>query len=137
MNELPLYDIDIYGSWETFVEFWELMNEPIIIYKQNKYKTPYDIKKYYIDNIIRFIDENGNEEDYEKEILLFNYVTDFNDLPVHHKANNTIDVIEKIYLTGVEITQYDDDNDVLDSISVKYNQLQLKNLQQIFELIKD
>lgn len=56
MNELPLFDIDIYGSWENFVDFWELMGKPPILFNNKSYTNINLLEvTYLITNIKKLI----------------------------------------------------------------------------------
>lgn len=142
MNELPLYDIDIYGSWETFIEFWKLMEKPIIIYKNEKYKSPEDIIEYQVyyirhNNFISGIsldDILGDDEetmllrfweasiDEEYDIVYFDLISNF--------YENTVKV--RTYLINLETYNSSDgwfdmdwlkDKDFFDSYYMQYNEL--------------
>jgi len=108
MNELPLYDIDIYGSWETFIEFWELMEKPIIIYENEKYQNPEEIIEYQIyyikkNNFVSgmlfedILDDNSDE-------MIKLKVWDYGIVKEHDFAY--VDMISNIYDDKIKINTY-------------------------------
>ena len=141
MNELPLYDIDIYGSWETFIEFWELMGKPPITFNNKKYTDIILIKKdYLINSIKKFVikDYEINDISLEQDIgIHINEFRNINDMILYD--NNHLKIIAMFCLKAVLVETYADVEDVfpIDADYIKYEKLNISTLNEIYELFKN
>jgi hypothetical protein len=119
MLELPLYDINIYGSWETFIEFWELMGKPQIKFDNSLYDNINKLKKdYYINKIITLVVKFGDWVDMtQTNISIGDYY------------------LTSLTPTFVFITYYPDDYDYVPDDSIPYHDVSLKVLMEIYDYL--
>ena len=140
MNELPLYNIDIYGSWETFIEFWELMGQPPIIFNNKKYTDIILIKKeYLIDSIKKLIIKYYEINDIPLEQDSGVHIHDLGIINNMIKYdNNNLKLITMFYLTGVFVETYENEEEVYSSEEeyIDYENLNISTLNEIYELFK-
>ena len=134
MNELPLYDIDIYGSWETFIEFWELMGKPKILFNDNYYDSIMMIEhylksNYYIFKINQIVEIAGGTIEY-----INNYPIN---IPIGDEINRESRVIQLTINRAFIEEYYADDLEAFsDTYLIDYYSLSLNDLLSIYNYIK-
>ena len=119
MQELPLYNIDIYGSWETFIEFWELMGNPPINFNNLLYDDINNLKKdYYIVNILIKVNNLGGWVDMTQTDIRIGYYW-----------------LTSLTIPFVNITYYPDDDEYETDDSIPYHEVSLKVLMEIYDVL--
>lgn len=119
MEELPFYDIDIYGSWDIFIEFWKLMGNPPINFNNLLYNDINDLKKdYYIVNIPIKVNNAGGWVDMtHTDISIGDYF------------------VTSLTIPFVNITYYPDDDEYETDDSIPYHEVSLKVLMEIYDYL--
>lgn len=119
MQELPLFDISIYGSWENFIEFWELMGKPPIKFDKLLYEDINELKKdYCIVNIPIKVNNAGGWIDMTHTNISIGryYVTEL--------------TTELVY-----ISYYPDDDEYESNESIPYDEVSLNVLMEIYNYL--